>query len=46
MLIYKEPLPCPGARIIKLPFADVEEAKQNILKVDTQNGYPFMWYAV
>lgn len=46
MLIYKEPLPCPGARIIKLSFTDVEEAKRNILKVDTQSGYPCTWYAV
>lgn len=46
MLIYKERLPESTLEIVpvRLPFHLVSEAKDSVLKVDSQFGCPCMWY--
>ena len=47
MLIYKEELlNNTGISVLELPFLNVTEAKENILKIDLQRGKPHMWYSV
>ena len=47
MLIYKEELPLNnGIEIINLPYKNVEEARENILHLETQYGIPCMWFNV
>lgn len=46
MLIYKEELPIDtlDIRKIALPFKNVADAKNAVLKVDLQYEQPVMWY--
>lgn len=45
MLIYKqELLSHTFFKEVMLPYETEEEAVQAILKVDVQNGVPYMWY--
>ena len=45
MLIYKEELlQHTGIEIIKLPYLNIKEAKEAIMKLDVQYGIPCMWY--
>lgn len=47
MLIYKkELLNHTGIKELKLPYENVAEAKENIVKVGLQYGKPHMWYNV
>lgn len=46
MLINKTQLPCPGIKKVSLPFANIKEAKENILKIAVQCDKPYMWYNV
>ena len=45
MLIYKEALlNHTGIKELYLPFETVEEAKNNILRIGLQYGFPYMWF--
>ena len=47
MLIYKASLlNHTGIKPIRLPFLNVAEAKENIVKIGLQYGEPHMWYSV
>ncbi|MGN0610518.1 MAG: hypothetical protein ACI4JI_01930 [Ruminiclostridium sp.] len=45
MLIYKDSLlNRTGIKILNLPFETPEEARNNILKIGLQYGFPHIWY--
>ena len=47
MLIYKEELlNHTGIKELKLPYENVAEAKENIVKIGLQYGEPRMWFNV
>ena len=46
MLIYKEALPADtmDIRVIRLPYADIRDARDAIFHLEMQYGEPCMWY--
>lgn len=47
MLIFKEQLPaCVGRQTVKLPFANLKQAKENIMHLGVQYGRPCIWFNV
>lgn len=44
--IFKYPIETTDEQIIKIPLRHGESLNNSVLKIDTQNGSPFMWVMV